>query len=64
MWTNENRCRCDRSHLRYQSDVTDEESREIEPLIPPAKPGGTSRVTSASTNASSKVYSGATLRPL
>ena len=25
MWTTENRCRYDRSHLRYKSDLTDEE---------------------------------------
>ena len=40
MWTTENRCRYDRSHLRYESDLTDEEWAEIEPQIPPAKRGG------------------------
>ena len=40
MWTNENRCRYDRSKLRYPSDLTVEEWGLIEPLIPPAKPGG------------------------
>jgi hypothetical protein len=39
MWTNENRCPGDRNHLRYESDVTDEAWREIEPLILPAKVG-------------------------
>ncbi len=38
MWTKENRGRYDRSHLRYQSDLTDEEWALVEPLIPPAKP--------------------------
>jgi transposase len=43
MWTTENRCRYDRSRLRYESDLTDEEWREIEPMIPPAKRGGNKR---------------------
>jgi transposase len=43
MWTPENRPRYDRSHLRYESDLTDEEWDEIEPLIPPAKRGGNKR---------------------
>ena len=43
MWTNENRGRYDRSKLRYPSDLTAEEWRLIEPLIPPAKPGGNKR---------------------
>ena len=43
MWTSENRCRYDRSHLRYESDLTDEEWAEIEPQIPPAKRGGNKR---------------------
>jgi len=43
MWTNENRARYDRSHLRYESDLTDEEWAEIEPQIPPAKRGGNKR---------------------
>lgn len=43
MWTKENRGRYDRSHLRYESDLTDEEWREITALIPPAKPGGNKR---------------------
>ena len=43
MWTTENRCRYDRSHLRYESDLTDEEWREIEPQIPPGKRGGNKR---------------------
>ena len=43
MWTKENRGGYDRSGLRYESDVTDEEWAEISPLIPPAKPGGNKR---------------------
>jgi transposase len=43
MWTNENRGRYDRSQLRYPSDLTAEEWGLIEPLIPPAKPGGNKR---------------------
>jgi transposase len=43
VWTNDNRGRYDRSHLRYPSDLSDDEWRLIEPLIPPAKPGGNKR---------------------
>ena len=43
MWTRENRGRYDRSGLRYESDLTDDEWAEIAPLIPPAKPGGNKR---------------------
>lgn len=43
MWTDENRGRYDRSKLRYPSDLTDEEWRLVEPLIPPAKRGGGKR---------------------
>ena len=43
MWTTENRGRYDRSHLRYPSDLTDEEWALVEPLIPPAKRGGNKR---------------------
>jgi transposase len=43
MWTDENRGRYDRSKLRYPSDLTDDEWALIEPLIPPAKPGGNKR---------------------
>lgn len=43
MWTKENRRRYDRSGLRYESDLTDEEWAEIAPLIPPAKSGGNKR---------------------
>lgn len=43
MWTRENRARYDRSELRYESDLTDEEWVEIASLIPPAKPGGNRR---------------------
>ena len=43
MWTRENRRRYDRSRLRYETDLTDDEWAEIAPLIPPAKPGGNKR---------------------
>ena len=43
MWTEETRRRHDRSGLRYSHDLTDEEWAEVEPLIPPAKPGGNKR---------------------
>ena len=43
MWTFENRPRYNRDHLRYPSDLTDEEWSIVEPLIPPGKPGGGKR---------------------
>ena len=43
MWTVENRAKYNRDHLRYPSDLTDQEWALIEPLIPPAKPGGNKR---------------------
>ena len=43
MWPRENRGRYDRSGLRYESHLTDDEWAEIAPLIPPAKPGGNKR---------------------
>lgn len=43
MWRQENGARYDRSHLRYRSDLTDEEWPIIGPLIPPAKRGGNKR---------------------
>ena len=43
MWTDSNRPRYNRDHLRYPSDVTDEEWDEIAPLIPPGKRGGGKR---------------------
>jgi transposase len=43
MWTIENRCRYDRDHLRYPSDLTNAEWALIAPLIPPAKRGGRKR---------------------
>lgn len=43
MWTTENRACYQRDHLRYPSDVTDEEWQLVEPLLPPAKPGGRKR---------------------
>ena len=43
MWTSKNRGRYDRSKLRYPSDLTDDEWRLVEHLIPPGKPGGGKR---------------------
>ena len=43
MWAQENRRRYDRSHLRYESDLTGEEWALVAPLIPPAKRGGNRR---------------------
>jgi len=43
MWTNENRGRYDRSKLRYPSDLTDDEWKLVEPLIPAGKTGGDKR---------------------
>jgi transposase len=43
MWTNENRARYDRGHLRYPSDLTDDEWKLVEPLIPPGRRGGDKR---------------------
>jgi transposase len=43
MWTTENRHRYNRDSLRYPSDLTNAEWQLIEPLIPPAKPGGGKR---------------------
>ena len=37
MWTSKNRARYDRSKLRYPSDLTDDEWKLVEPLIPPGK---------------------------
>jgi transposase len=43
MWTPENRPRYNRDHLRYPSDLTDEEWSEIAPMLPPARHGGRKR---------------------
>ena len=43
MWTKENRARYNRDHLRYPSDVTEEEWGQIAALIPPARRGGCQR---------------------
>ena len=40
MWTSKNHGRYDQGRLRYPSDLTDEDWALVEPLIPPAKPGG------------------------
>ncbi|XHO84322.1 IS5 family transposase (plasmid) [Azospirillum sp. A29] len=43
MWTPEKREWHDRSGLRYPSDLSDEEWRIVEPLVPPARRGGRHR---------------------
>ena len=43
MWTSKNRGRYDRSKLRYPSDLTDDEWKLVEPLIPPGRRGGGKR---------------------
>jgi transposase len=43
LWTDKNRARYDRDHLRYPSDLTDDEWVCVEPLIPPARRGGGKR---------------------
>jgi transposase len=45
VWTDKNRAKYDRDHLRYPSDLTDDEWGYVEPLIPPAKRGGGKRRT-------------------
>ena len=43
MWTAEDRRRYDRSHLRYERDLTDAEWAEIAPETSPAKRDGNKR---------------------
>ena len=43
MWTKKTRASYNRDHLRYPSDLTDEEWAFVEPLIPPAKRDGNKR---------------------
>src|SRR6201984_3526905 len=45
MWTQGKRSKYNRDHLRYPSDLTDDEWAYVKPLIPPAKPGGGKRRT-------------------
>ena len=45
MWTLENRLKYNRDHLRYPSDLTDDEWACVAPLISPPKPGGGKRRT-------------------
>jgi Putative transposase of IS4/5 family (DUF4096) len=45
MWTLESRPKYNRDHLRYPSDLTDDEWACVAPLIPPPKPGGGKRRT-------------------
>ena len=43
MWKPEHRIAADRSGLRYPSDLTGAEWAVVEPMVPPAKPGGRKR---------------------
>src|SRR3954447_869077 len=43
MWKPEHRLAANRSGLRYPSDLTDAEWVIVEPMIPPARPGGRKR---------------------
>jgi putative transposase len=45
VWTDKNRARYNRDHLRYPSELTDDEWGYVEPLIPSAKRGGGKRRT-------------------
>jgi hypothetical protein len=45
MWIDTSRRRHSRSELRYPSDLRDCEWAQIEPPLPPAKPGGRPRCT-------------------
>src|ERR1022692_1548717 len=45
MWTHANRAKYNRDHLRYPSDLTDDEWAHVEPFIPAAKRGGGKRRT-------------------
>ena len=45
MWSEQHRKAYARVGERYPSDVTDDEWARLEPLIPPAKPGGRPRET-------------------
>ena len=56
MWTTKNRHRYDRSKLRYESDLTDDEWAEICPLIPPAKRGGNKRTVNIRAVVDSMMY--------
>jgi transposase len=44
MWTDANRPKYSRDHLRYPSDLNDDEWAVIEPLIPAKRGGGKGRV--------------------
>jgi hypothetical protein len=45
VWTDKNQAKYNRDHLRYQSDLTEDEWAHVEPLIPPARRGGGKRRT-------------------
>ena len=56
MWTDESRARYDRSHLRYPSDLTDEEWALVKPEIPRAKRGGNKRTVDVRAVVSGLMY--------
>ena len=56
MWTRENRVRYDRSGLRYETHLFDGEWAEIEPMLPPAKPGGNKRTVNLREVANGLMY--------
>ena len=45
MWTDQSRARYNRDHLRYPSDLTDDEWGYVEPLVSPPRRGGGKRRT-------------------
>ncbi|HVQ45087.1 MAG TPA: IS5 family transposase [Candidatus Saccharimonadia bacterium] len=56
MWTHENRAKYNRDHLRYPSDLTDDEWTLVEPFIPPARRGGGKRQTDMRTVMNGVMY--------
>jgi transposase len=56
MWTVESRAKYNRDHLRYPSDLTDQEWALIEPFIPPAKKGGNKRTVDVRAVANGVLY--------
>jgi len=56
MWTLENRPKYNRDHLRYPSDLTDDEWAYVAPLLPPPKPGGGKRRTDMRAVANAVMY--------
>lgn len=55
-WGDIARSQHNRDHLRYPRDLTDQDWSIIQPLIPPAKPGGRPRTTDMREVANSILY--------